>query len=178
MTIDIDTMPAGPALDRLVATEVMGRDLKPSRDYAKEEVGWRFISCTGNPFELRDGRQAYVPKGDDLPHPADDCKDTWNARYVIYVVDHYLNENGEIEEELDAVHLPVELYSIKPGPAMEVVEKMREDGWGVSWDWDDTGHSIYLKRWKDGWQGVDVTCCETFELAVCRAAYKAKMGER
>jgi len=187
MTIDIDTMPAGPALDRLVATEVMGRDLKPSRDYAKEEVGWRFISCTGNPFELRDGRQAYVPKGDDLPHPADDCKDTWNARYVIYVVDHYLNENGEIEEELDAVHLPVELYSIKPGPAMEVVEKMGEmDYWFSSSIMslvNGTPVSITAEACFQKCPIMDRNPkhhahAETFELAVCRAAYKAKMGEK
>jgi len=62
--------------------------------------------------------------------------------------------------------------------AWVLVEKMRENGWTISWDWDDTGHAVILKRWRHGWEGVDVTLCPTFPRAICEAVRNCWNSQR
>ena len=134
MTIDIDTMPAGPELDRLV--------------------------CKAIGIEPLPGIYTY---------PMKRISDT------------------VIEPDYDDERPVYPGVSTKPGPAMEVVEKMGEmDYWFSSSIMplvNGTPVSITAEACFQKCPIMDRNPkhhahAETFELAVCRAAYKAKMGEK
>lgn len=139
----IDALEAGPELDARIAEEVMGIDLKPSRDRAKMKVGYKRIGATGPEGFDVDGidHLVEVPEGKTLPEPADDVKD-WNARYPIWIVDNVLNLNGELDDEIDAVRNDPMPYSTLINFAWDVVEKLTQD--------EDRKHPVFFKcnyRW-------------------------------
>ena len=159
--MNYDEMEPGPEMDALLAEKVMGL-IVPLVDWP---CGFMPEGCRREAAAIQctDDYTSFI----EPIRPAAYC-----IASVFYTDPHPVYEvycdNGSL-----AYYEPVKEYSKDIACAQEVFKKLRADGWAVSWDWDDTGHSIHLKRWKDGWQGVDVTCCETLALAGCRAALKA-----
>uniref|UniRef100_A0A6M3L2S3 Phage ABA sandwich domain-containing protein n=1 Tax=viral metagenome TaxID=1070528 RepID=A0A6M3L2S3_9ZZZZ len=56
---------------------------------------------------------------------------------------------------------------------MRALAVMRKKGWYVCWELDSTGHTVYLNRWDNGWQGAEAVCRPTFCAAACEAMRQA-----
>ena len=64
-------------------------------------------------------------------------------------------------------------YSTDPGSMMEILQSFHSRGYTVTWRWSIEGHRVGIGIEVFHYVGVG----ESFELAACRAAYKAQVGE-
>ncbi len=64
-------------------------------------------------------------------------------------------------------------YSTEPGPMMEMLKSFQRRGYTITWRWSVEGHRVGI--------GIEVfhyvALADTMELAACRAAFKAQVGE-
>lgn len=112
---------AGRDLDAAVSERVMGVSLIPPRDFAICRVVLKMVSCTGNPMSLRDGREFYVPPGDDLRQP--EGSTDWNDRYYLNIGEQL---GSEIDRAVDAYRLKPRPYSTDISAAWDVVARVRD----------------------------------------------------
>ncbi len=165
---DWQKLEAGEELSALVATHVMGVELKPHPDYALASVGWHYISSTGSVFNVKDPRRENIPwKEGDLKYdirlampgghtlPDVPGNDNFNARYGLYTAKHLLRRGGEIEEivqkRVDEYRLTAEKFSEDLGVSWSVMEKMHSEGGSHSLISDDDVHWACVS---DGMQPV------------------------
>ena len=165
-------------LDALVAEKVMGLTLVPDKAFAKAKVGMRYVSCTGNPFTLRDGRTVPMPEGNTLP---DVPGGQWNDRYGVVVAD-FLGD--EVAGEVAAFLLTPKPFSTDIAAAWELVEKLKEMPMVDVMVWWNCG--ILAAYGESGWECEVGTfdgdnkqetlalsgLCKTAPEAICRAALK------
>ena len=106
---EILSMSAGRELDALVAEKVMGIDLKPHRDVALAQIGWKYVSVTGPVFKLKTGDELALPNGRELRKP--EGTDDWNARYTCKVGEFLAEKYPYIAQEVEDYRLEARPYS-------------------------------------------------------------------
>lgn len=165
---EIDAL-EGRDLDVAVAEYVMFQAPTPTLEYAKTQIGWRYISSTGTIFILTTGELLPMLPGGELKQP--EGSDYLNDHYALYVAE-YLGDR--IADEVAAYRLEPAHYSdgTNMNATWQVVEAMWAKGYKAA--------SAFAVWWKGGrnWPHVDTVyayAAPKAARAICRAALHAML---